>query len=82
MIIYPKKAIQKVCVPQCYLQYTYNRQDVVATYVSINSWLAKDVIQTHTHTHIYVYNGELLDHKNEILLFFYNIMDLEGFMLS
>ena len=80
MIVYPKKAIQKVCVHQHYLQYIYNRQDVVATYVSIDRWLAKDVIHTHTHTHIY--NGVLFDHKNEILPFFNNIMGLEGFMLS
>ena len=54
MIVYPKKAIQKVCVHQHYLQYIYNRQDVVATYVSIDRWLAKDVIHTHTHTHTYI----------------------------
>ena len=80
MIVHPKKAIQKVYVHQHYLQYIYNRQDVVATYVFIDRWLAKDVI--HTHTHTYIYNGVLFDHKNEILPFLNNIMDLEGFMLS
>ena len=36
-----------------------------ATYVPINRWINKMMLDTHTHAHTHIHSGILQSHKNE-----------------